>query len=1120
MCAAGDWPMWRYDAGRSGVSPHAVAEDLHLQWVRHYPPLQPAFWQVRQERVQFDLGYEPVVSGQTLLVGSSRNDRITALDTRTGEERWRFYAEGPIRLAPVIQQGRVYVGSDDGFLYCLDATSGALLWRHRAAPSDRRVVGNGRLISVWPVRGGPVVADERVFLASGVWPFEGVFVWGLEAATGQPVWVNDRCGALYLEHPHAAMAFGGPSPHGYLLVRGNAVIVPSARAFPAYFDRDTGKLLDFDFGYAGHGSRPGSWFVIADPAGEMQVDPQLNREMHDVGLQVLGQRGARPEEGEVRAETVMIGRETYRLVEGLASRVSIGGREYNFHEGFPGVEGQVHSVLAGDGRLFVVTREGAIHAFGPEPTEPRVHQYQPEAWEPTRDVWQQRVAQLLERTGVDAGYAVVAGLGSGRLAEELVQQSELHVLVFEPDADRVDAFRRRMDAAGLYGERLVVHHGPLDEVSLPQYLANLVVSEDPRAAGLDTDGPMLETWYGALRPYGGAICLPLPGDGHNAWAAGLDKLQLDGAAVDRQDPWSWLVRSGPLPGAADYLGQGNQDQRVRMPLGLLWFGDTFHRHKLFYRGFRHETGRGLPPGIRVVDGAMQYEVTEEPYGPNPRGIGYHDYLRMLDEQMEYFAGYTDIYTGRVLTEAEIERVAPRFAPAAGTPAESPELPDVSVRRNPLTGQLEARDVVKTYGCDRWPVDYGHVMTYRSGTAAYYDNRLESGTISISGMRSGCRNHVIPAGGILTLPSWTGNCTCNYPLHTSLALAPMPPEFEQWSVWGEVAAEGPVRQVGINLGAPGNRVDPDGTLWLEHPQVGGPAPQVPVSVQPDDVHHFYRHALWMEPGEGWPWVTASGVQGLSALRIEPVVLKRQPAEGRFSVRWIGSLQPEHSEETTFYAHTDHGVRLWIGEALVLDNSQNLRRGDTGEISGTLALTAGTTYPIRLEYYQAADGRGGQQTHARLSWSSPSIPREAIPPQRLQTTDGQAGGLTGLYHETANLTGPAAARTDARVDFDWGSGLPAILHRLPRPLELPERLFTVSLYFAEPEPLAAGERVFSVRIQGQPVLTGFDVVQQAGGPHRGIQRTFTGIRVAAALQLEFESSSVKPPLLCGIRLVEED
>ncbi len=1112
--------MWRYDAGRSGVSPHRVPDTLHLQWVRHDPPLQPAYWQVRQERVQFDLGYEPVVSGQTLYVGSSRNDRLTALDTRTGEERWRFYAEGPLRLAPVVDSGRVYVGSDDGFLYCLDGDSGQQLWRHRASPSDRRVMGNGRLISVWPVRGGPVVADDRVFLASGVWPFEGVFVWALDAGTGQPVWVNDRCGALYLEHPHAAMAFGGPSPHGYLLVRDDAVVVPSARAFPAYFDRETGELRDFDFGYAGHGSRPGSWFISADLEGEMQVDPQLNREIHDAGMQVLGQRGVRPEEGEVRAETVTIGQETYRLVDGLRSRVRIGDREFAFEDGFPEVEGQVHSILAGDGRLFVVTREGTISCFGPDPVAPRRHTEVNSVWESPSDGWQDRVAELLEQTGVDAGYAVVAGLGSGRLAEELVQQSDVHVLVFEPDRERVAAFRRRMDAAGVYGERIVVHAGPLDDLALPPYMANLVVSEDPRAAGWDTASGQLAAWYATLRPYGGAICLPLAEGAHDVWAAEIDSLQWDGAEVDRQGSWSRLVRSGPLPGAADYLGQPNRDQRVRMPLGLLWFGDTFHRHKLFYRGFRHESGRGLPGGIAVVDGVMRYEVTEEPYGPNPRGIGYHDYLRLLDEQREYFDGYTDIYSGRVLAECEAERRANGFARPEGAVGEQTVLPDVSVRQNPLTGQREAREVIKTYGCDRWPVDYGQVMTYRSGTTAYYDNRLESGTISISGVRSGCRNSAVPAGGVLTLPSWTGNCTCNYPLHTSLALVPKPPEFEQWSAWGEVAAEGWVRQVGINLGAPGNRVGEGGTLWLEHPRVGGPAPRVPVRVTPDDATPFYRHALWMEPGEGWPWVTGSGVEGLSSLRIEPVVLKRQAGDGRFSVRWIGGLQAEHSEEYTFSAHTNHGVRLWIGGEQVLDNSQNLRRGDTGEVSGSLTLEAGQTYPIRLEYDQGADGGAAPRAHASWVWSSPSTARGVIPAAQLRTDAGQPGGLTGLYYETPNLTGPAAARTDARLDFDWGHDLPAILQRLPRPLEPPTRSFRVSLYFAEPEPLAAGERVFSVRLQGQPVLTEFDVVQQAGGPNRGIERTFPGVLVAEALEVEFESHSDKRPLLCGIRLIEEE
>ena len=55
--------MWRHDAGRTGVSPEELPDDLHLQWVRKYPPLKPAYWQVRQGRLQFDLGYEPVVMG-------------------------------------------------------------------------------------------------------------------------------------------------------------------------------------------------------------------------------------------------------------------------------------------------------------------------------------------------------------------------------------------------------------------------------------------------------------------------------------------------------------------------------------------------------------------------------------------------------------------------------------------------------------------------------------------------------------------------------------------------------------------------------------------------------------------------------------------------------------------------------------------------------------------------------------------------------------------------------------------------------------------------------------------------------------------------------------------------
>src|SRR5262245_37445897 len=150
---AEDWPTWRYDAGRTAASPQQLPATLHLQWVRHYPPTKTAW--PDQAKMQFDVAYEPVVLGQTAFVGSALTDSVTALDVETGVERWRFFADGPVRFAPLAWEGRVYFVSDDGHLYCLDVAKGALLWKFRGGPTDRRVLGNERLISTWPARGAP-----------------------------------------------------------------------------------------------------------------------------------------------------------------------------------------------------------------------------------------------------------------------------------------------------------------------------------------------------------------------------------------------------------------------------------------------------------------------------------------------------------------------------------------------------------------------------------------------------------------------------------------------------------------------------------------------------------------------------------------------------------------------------------------------------------------------------------------------------------------------------------------------------------------------------------------------------------------------------------------------------
>src|SRR5205085_7478061 len=94
---------------------------------------------------------------------------------------------------------------------------------------------------------------------------------------------------------------------------------------------------------------------------------------------------------------------------------------------------------------------------------------------------------------------------------------------------------------------------------------------------------------------------------------------------------------------------------------------------------------------------------------------------------------------------------------------------------------------------------------------------------------------------------------------------------------------------------------------------------------------------------------------------------------FSVRWTGKVQPEFSETYTFYTLSDDGVRLWVDGKLIIDNYTN--HGPT-ENSGTIALTAGRSYDIRLDYYEY-----NLTAVIKLSWSSQSVPKQIIPQGRL-------------------------------------------------------------------------------------------------------------------------------------------
>jgi len=94
---------------------------------------------------------------------------------------------------------------------------------------------------------------------------------------------------------------------------------------------------------------------------------------------------------------------------------------------------------------------------------------------------------------------------------------------------------------------------------------------------------------------------------------------------------------------------------------------------------------------------------------------------------------------------------------------------------------------------------------------------------------------------------------------------------------------------------------------------------------------------------------------------------------FSVRWTGQVQPLSSETYTFYTSSDDGVRLWVNGQQIVNNWTD---HTLTENSGTITLTAGQKYNIKMEYYQNV-----ATAVAQLWWSTPSIPKQIIPQSQL-------------------------------------------------------------------------------------------------------------------------------------------
>ncbi|MCA9212327.1 MAG: PQQ-binding-like beta-propeller repeat protein, partial [Planctomycetales bacterium] len=242
--AVADWPVHQQNNQRNAkTDEHIDATRLRASWIWKSPHAPrpawggPAKWDAYagirdlQSMRNYDPVFHVVASIDRVYFGSSADHQVRCLNAIDGSVTWSFTADGPVRIAPAIYDGKVYFGSDDGFAYCLRSSDGWPVWRVAAKPCDRLILNNGNFISQWPIRTGVVVENEIAYFGASLLPWQESYLCAIDANTGE------HSGDGQYIHRIDQATLEGP----LAIAPGKFVVAPQGRVPPRLFSIDSGK---------------------------------------------------------------------------------------------------------------------------------------------------------------------------------------------------------------------------------------------------------------------------------------------------------------------------------------------------------------------------------------------------------------------------------------------------------------------------------------------------------------------------------------------------------------------------------------------------------------------------------------------------------------------------------------------------------------------------------------------------------------------------------------------------------------------------------------------------------------------------------------------------------------
>jgi hypothetical protein len=217
------------------------------------------------------------------------------------------------------------------------------------------------------------------------------------------------------------------------------------------------------------------------------------------------------------------------------------------------------------------------------------------------------------------------------------------------------------------------------------------------------------------------------------------------------------------------------------------------------------------------------------------------------------------------------------------------------RRNPITGKYQ-HFFVDRMGKNCAPMQGSrHMLFFRRQDIEMFDFENDIGITRVGSVRPSCWINMIAANGLALFPEGASGCSCPYPIKTSFAMKQV--DHDQYSAWAAYPQRGPLLPVDnlcINFGAPGDRKDKQGKLWLGYPRPGVVENELSFDLSENVLAGMgvygqdYRFKQFCNTDR--PWLFGAGIIGIENLTI-PLT---EGEQARFTVRIGFTALPSDSE----------------------------------------------------------------------------------------------------------------------------------------------------------------------------------------------------------------------------------